>query len=85
MAAIADLKEAVFALRGVLSKEKNMATRKWGGVLVVVGALMLAFVLLATPLHIYGTGFGSKHLIGTIVSAAVLVVGIVVSLTNRSR
>ncbi len=62
-----------------------MVIRKWGLVLVVVGALMLAFVLLATPLHIYGTGFGPKHIIGAAFGAFVLVVGIVVSLLPKQR
>ena len=57
-----------------------METRKWGLVLIAVGGLMLAFVLLASPLHIYGTGFDTKHIIGTIVSVTVLGVGIVVSI-----
>jgi len=62
-----------------------METRKWGLVLVAVGVLMLAFVLLASPLHIYGMGFGTKHIIGAIVSATVLVVGIVVSLYPKRK
>lgn len=62
-----------------------METRKWGLVLVAVGVLMLAFVLLASPLNIYGTGFGPKHIIGMIVSAVVLVVGIVVSLIPKHK
>jgi hypothetical protein len=62
-----------------------MGARKWGLVLVLAGVLMLAFVLLATPLHVYGTGFGSKHVIGTIISAAVLVAGIVVSLIPKQK
>lgn len=73
------------APRGVLSKERNMALRKWGIVLIVVGVLMLAAVLLASPLHIYGKEFGPKHIIGTIVSAIVLVVGIVVFLIPNKK
>lgn len=73
------------ARRGVLSEERNMAPRKWGIVLIVVGVLMLAAVLLASPLHIYGKEFGPRHIIGTIVSAIVLVVGIVVSLIPKQK
>jgi len=62
-----------------------METKKWGVVLIVVGVLMLAFVLLASPLHIYGNSFGIRHIVGTIVSAAVLVVGIIVCLVPRPR
>ena len=68
-----------------LSEERNMAPRKWGIVLVVVGVLMLAAVLLVSPLHIYGTGFGPKHIIGTIVSAVVLVAGIVAFLISKQK
>ncbi len=62
-----------------------MKIRKWGLMLVAVGVVMLAFVLLATPLHLYGTGFGPKHIMGTIVSALVLVVGTILTLRAASR
>jgi hypothetical protein len=60
-----------------------MGTRKCGLVLILAGVLMLAFVLLATPLQIYGEGWGPKHTFGAIVSAAVIVAGIVLSLIPR--
>ncbi len=62
-----------------------MVVRKWGLVLIGVGALMLAFVLLATPLHIYGTGFGSKHILGVIVCIVVLIAGLVLALFPREK
>jgi hypothetical protein len=60
-----------------------MGSRNWGMTVIVVGMLMLAFMLLSTPLHIYGTGFGIKHIIGTTASVLVVVIGIVVSLKPR--
>ncbi len=62
-----------------------METRKWGVALIVIGVLMLAAVLLVSPLHIYGSGFGTKHIIGTIASAVVLIVGIIVFLSSRKK
>jgi hypothetical protein len=49
-----------------------MGIRKCGFVSILAGVLMLVFVLLATPLHIYGLGWGPKHVFGTIVSTAVI-------------
>jgi hypothetical protein len=57
-----------------------MGTRKCGLVLILLGVLMLAFVLFATPLHIYGEGWGPKHNFGTIVSVIVIIAGIVFAL-----
>ena len=62
-----------------------MESKKWGIVLIVVGVLMLAGVLLVTPLHIYGTGFGARHITGTIVGAVVLIVGVVVFLFSKKE
>jgi len=62
-----------------------METKNWGLVLIVAGILMLAFVLLASPLHIYGTSFGFKHIVGTVVSAVVLVVGVIVFLIPKPK
>jgi steroid 5-alpha reductase family enzyme len=59
--------------------------KTWGIVLIVVGVLMLAAVLLASPLHIYGTGFGPKHVAGTIAGAVVLIVGIVLTLVSKPK
>ena len=62
-----------------------MESRKWGLVLIIIGVLMLAAMLLVTPLHIYGTGFGRKHIAGIIASAVVLIAGIVVSLVSKRK
>jgi hypothetical protein len=53
--------------------------------LVVVGVLMLAFVLLAGPLHIYGMGFGPKHIIGTVAGAGVLIAGLVLRFLPKQK
>jgi hypothetical protein len=53
-----------------------MKVKQWSLVLMAAGILMLAFVLLATPLHIYGSGYGPKHIIGTVVSSVVFIAGI---------
>jgi len=42
------------------------------------GALMLAFVLFAAPLHLYGTGLRIKHIFGVAASALAIVFGIIV-------
>ena len=62
-----------------------MGTKKWGVVLIVVGVLMLVAVLLVSPLHIYGSGFGTRHIMGTIASAVVVIVGIIISLVSPKR
>jgi hypothetical protein len=62
-----------------------METKTWGRVLAVLGVLLLAFVLLASPLHIYGTGFGPKHIIGTVVGAVVLIVGLVLYFLTKQK
>jgi hypothetical protein len=54
-----------------------MNTKRWSCALVVLGVLMLAFMLLASPLHIYGEGFGPKHIIGAVVGAVILIAGLV--------
>jgi hypothetical protein len=70
---------------GLSPEERNMEARRWGLALIVVGVLMMAAVLLVSPLHIYGSGFGPRHIIGTIASAVVLVAGIVVSLISKQK
>ena len=62
-----------------------MGFRKLGVALIVIGVLTLGAVLLVTPLYIYGTGFGHKHIIGAIASAIVLVFGIVVFLFSKPK
>jgi hypothetical protein len=62
-----------------------MKTKTWGFALVVLGVLMLAIVLLASPLHIYGTGYGTKHIIGTVVGAVVLIVGLVLYFLTKQK
>jgi hypothetical protein len=63
----------------------TMVSVKLGFIAIVVGVLMLAFILLATPLHILGTGFGPKHIVGAAISALVIVIGIIVSLIPGKR
>jgi hypothetical protein len=62
-----------------------MKDKRWGIALVVLGVLMLAFMLLASPLHIYGVGFGAKHIIGTVVGAGVLIVGFVLLFLPKQK
>jgi multisubunit Na+/H+ antiporter MnhG subunit len=62
-----------------------MKTKTWGFALVVLGVLMLAFMLLASPLHIYGVGFGPKHIIGTVVGAGILIVGLVLFFLPKGK
>lgn len=62
-----------------------MKTKEWGLALVVLGVLMLAFMLLAGPLHIYRTGFGPKHIIGTVVGAGFLIVGLVLFFLPKQK
>ena len=59
--------------------------KRIGQVLIVIGVLMLAAVLLASPLHIYGTGFGPRHIMGTVVGAIILVAGIIVVLIPKQK
>jgi hypothetical protein len=42
-------------------------------------------MLLASPLHIYGVGFGPKHIIGTVVGAGVLIVGLVLLFLPKQK
>jgi hypothetical protein len=60
-----------------------MPTRTWGIVLLVVGFLIVAFVLLASPLHILGIGFGIKHIIGVVVGAVIFIAGIILSFVKK--
>jgi hypothetical protein len=62
-----------------------MKTKSWSLVLVVLGVLMLAFMLLASPLHIYGMGFGPKHIIGTVVGAGILIAGLVLLFLPKQK
>ena len=62
-----------------------MNTKSWGIALVVLGVLMLAFVLLAGPLGINGAGFGTKHIIGAVVSAIVLIVGLILLFVSKPK
>jgi hypothetical protein len=62
-----------------------MKTKRWGVALAVLGVLMLAFVLLASPLQICGEGFGPKHIIGTVVGAGVLIVGLVLLFLPKQK
>ena len=60
-----------------------MSTKTWGIVLLVVGFLIVAFVLLGSPLHIFGTGFGTKHIIGVVVGAVIFIAGIFLSFIKK--
>jgi len=55
--------------------EGNLSTKTIGLILFVIGILITAFVLLASPLGILGTSFGLKHVLGLIVGLVVLVAG----------
>lgn len=60
-----------------------MSTKSWGIGLLVVGFLIVAFVLLASPLHILGTSFGSKHIIGLVVGAVIFIAGAFLSFVKK--
>ncbi len=60
-----------------------MSTKTWGTVLLVVGILIVAAVLLATPLGIVHSSFGTKHIIGIVVGAVVLIAGIILSFGKK--
>lgn len=53
--------------------------------MIALGVLIQAFMLLASPLHIYGVGFGPKHIIGTVVGAGVLIVGLVLLFLPKQK
>jgi len=60
-----------------------MSTKTWGIVLLVVGFLIVAFVLFGSPLHILGTGFGPKHIIGVVVGAVIFIAGIFLAFIKK--
>jgi hypothetical protein len=62
-----------------------MSTKTLGTVLLVVGFLIITFVLLASPLHIIGTSFGIKHIIGLVVGAVIFIVGIMLSRAKKTN
>jgi hypothetical protein len=55
-----------------------MNGRRRGDIVMDAGALMLAFVLFAAPLHLYGTGLRIKHIFGVAASALAIVFGLIV-------
>ena len=61
-----------------------MSQKSLGYVLLVVGLLIAVFVLIASPLHIMGSSFGTKHLIGLVVGVVILVVGIFLSFIKKT-
>jgi hypothetical protein len=54
-----------------------------GIILLIVGVLIVAFVLLASPLGIMGSGFGIKHVLGVVVGAVVLATGIFLAFIRK--
>jgi hypothetical protein len=62
-----------------------MSTKNLGIVLLVVGIIIVAFVVLASPLGIIGSGFGTKHIIGVVVGAVVLIAGIFLAFIRKAK
>ncbi len=54
-----------------------MPNRTLGIVLIILGILILAAVFLAGPLHLASAAFGTKHIIGLVIGAIVLIAGFV--------
>lgn len=62
-----------------------MSSRTLAIGLIVLGVLILAAVFLAGPLGLGSASFGTKHIIGVVVGALVLVVGVIMSVTRRKN
>lgn len=60
-----------------------MSSRTLAIGLIILGVLILAVVFLAGPLGLAGNSFGIKHIIGVVVGAIVLVVGVILTITRR--
>ena len=67
----------------ISNKEKTMSTKTLGTILLVVGLVIVAAVLLATPLGIVHSGFGAKHIIGVVIGVVVFIVGIFLSFMRK--
>lgn len=52
--------------------------------LIIVGILIIVAVFLAGPLGLASATFGTKHIIGLVVGAIVLVVGVVMAVTRKA-
>ncbi len=61
-----------------------MSGRTLGIVLAVIGVLIVLAVFLSAPLHLASAGFGLKKIIGLVIGAIVLIVGLVMSMSRRA-
>lgn len=52
--------------------------------LIILGIIILAAVFLAGPLGLASTSFGTKHIIGIVVGAIVLIIGLVMAATRKA-
>ena len=62
-----------------------MSNRTLGIVLLVVGVLIVAAVVLAGPLGLASSTFGTKKIVGVVVGAIVFVVGLVMSMRKPAK
>ena len=62
-----------------------MSTKNLGIGLLIIGILIMIFMVIASPLHIIGSGFGLRHIIGVIVGAAVFIAGLIMAFFIKEK
>ena len=62
-----------------------MSTKQLGIGLIIVGLLIMIFMVIASPLHIIGSGFGLKHIIGIVIGAAMFIGGLILALFIKEK
>ncbi len=62
-----------------------MSSRRIAIGLIILGALMLLVVFTAGPLHLAGSTFGPKKIIGAVAGVIVFLVGVYLALPKKAH
>jgi hypothetical protein len=62
-----------------------LLAKEIGVSLVVICLLIIIFIVIDPPLHIIGSGFGIKHIMGTITGTVVFISGLIMSLFVKPK